>query len=139
MNRNGAAVGIAERFRLEELLSEEDTGIESLIDVGGITDPYPMMVRPSLPIEVAYQVFKRMEMRQIIIVDEEHHAEALLTRKSLLPWVVEEYLQEDVICRNITENIERPSSFFISPNFLGGSRADSKSLRECLTQSALGI
>merc|ERR1712224_270387 len=82
------------------------------------------MVRPSLPIEVAYQVFKRMEMRQIIIVDEEHHPQAVLTRKSLLPWVVEERLDEEGrFVGKSALDIVRPSSFFTSA-VLGRGRSE---------------
>lgn len=81
----GVVVGVAERRHLVALLSGNREA-----DVGSVTDFHTITVRPSLPLEVAYQLFKRMEMRHLVVVDDGHLPKAVLTRGSLLPWLVEE-------------------------------------------------
>lgn len=94
----GVVVGVAERRHLLTMMKDAND-----FDVGNVTDFHTVTVRPSLPLEMAYQLFKRMEMRHLVVVDDGHYPKAVLTRGSLLPWLVEERVgsaaESDVIRR----------------------------------------
>eukprot|EP00928_Gymnodinium_smaydae_P004122 TRINITY_DN11435_c1_g1_i1.p1 TRINITY_DN11435_c1_g1~~TRINITY_DN11435_c1_g1_i1.p1 ORF type:complete len:280 (+),score=31.32 TRINITY_DN11435_c1_g1_i1:568-1407(+) len=86
LDQNGVAVGLASRTHLEYLLSlETDT-----VDVGWVLDFNYVTIRASLPLEVAYNLFKRMEVSHLVVVDDNHRPTAMLTRGSFLPWSVEQ-------------------------------------------------
>lgn len=104
VDENGVNVGIAERRQLEALLARCTE-----LDVGRVTDFHTITVRPELPLEVAYQLFKRLELRHLVVVDDGHHPQAVLTRESLLPWVVEERIRKFAV--EPESQIRRPYEF----------------------------
>jgi len=104
VDENGVAVGFAERAQLEAMLERIGE-----LDVGRVTDFHTLTVRPELPLEVAYQLFKRLEMRHLVVVDDGHHPQAVLTRESLLPWVVEERIGKFNVAPD--NEIRRPDEF----------------------------
>lgn len=105
VSKEGTAVGVAERRHLVELLGGNSVPQRDMlsladlledgvceVDVGSVTDFHSVTVRQNLPLEVAYQLFKRMELRHLVVVDDHHKPKACLTRKNLLPWIVDEYV-----------------------------------------------
>merc|ERR1719487_2821432 len=68
--RSGVVVGIALRNHLEEEVARTQQAGCSRVDVGKITDFHCITVRHSLPLEVAYNYFKRMELQHLIVVDD---------------------------------------------------------------------
>jgi len=114
VNQAGTAVGVAERAdlrRVQEETLEQGGGDLDYVDVGAVSDPYPMMIRSRLPIKVAFDLFKRMEMRRIVVVDDNHFPLGVLTRRSLLPWVVEARIGSS----GGEPFVNRPSGFPTSP------------------------
>lgn len=75
---NGVVVGFTMRMLLQQLLDE----MTDTVDVGRVTDFHSVTIRASLPLEVAYDLFKRMEISHMIVVDNNHHPMAMLTRGS---------------------------------------------------------
>jgi len=112
---SGVVAGIALRHHLEEQLerSLSSSGSEGLLDVGKITDFHCITVRENLPLEVAYNFFKHMELQHLIVVDDNTHPQAVLTRASLLPWKVEEIVCDRTTAglSNVRSTIARPRSF----------------------------
>jgi hypothetical protein len=104
VDENGVVLGLAERRHLEVLLQSA-----AAFDVGRVTDFHTVTVRPELPLEVAYQLFKRLEMRHLVVVDDGHHPQAVLTRESMLPWIVEERIDKFRV--KPEKEIRRPSEF----------------------------
>merc|ERR1711904_72961 len=51
-----------------------------------------------------------MEISHLIVVDNNHHGVAMLTRGSLLPWCVEEEIGHQRM-NNVRSTIQRPRSF----------------------------
>jgi len=103
---DGVVAGLAMRHNLEALLDEADLEI----DVGKVTDFHCITIRTSLPLEVAYNFFKRMENQHVIVVDDGNLPVAVLTRSSFLPWRVEEIIGELSLGR-IRPTIARPRCF----------------------------
>jgi len=106
LDDNGVVVGIAFRKLLQQILDE----LHDTVDVGKVTDFHYVTIRASLPLEVAYDLFKRMEISHMIVVDNNHHPVAMLTRGSLLPWCVEERIGHRRMA-NVRSTIERPRQF----------------------------
>lgn len=90
VNEGGVVVGVTERRHLVRL-----TQSTSQVDVGSVTDFHTVTVRPSLPLEVAYQLFKRMELRHLVVVSDGHLPKAVLTRGSILSWFAEDSVAQD--------------------------------------------
>merc|ERR1712217_250901 len=112
---DGTMVGLAERRSLEDLLEGSGPSSHSFsdlmdetgtVDVGSVTDYHAVTVRRHIPVEIAYQLFQRMEMRHLVVVDDDHLPEAVLSRKNLLPWVVEKSLVD----RHAPLQFTRPQS-----------------------------
>jgi chloride channel 7 len=89
------------------IATEEAIGSDDFC-VGVAMDPYPPLVRNSLLLTIAYDVFKRMEGRRLIAVDDANRPTAVLTRKSVLPWAVVEKLDH----RNHNETFQSFRDFF---------------------------
>lgn len=100
---DGAVVGLATRGNLEKMLSE----LTDTVDVGRTTDFHHVTIQASLPLEVAFNLFKQMELAHITVVDSNYLPKAVLTRGSLLPWVV----QDRISRRTVRPTIQRPRGF----------------------------
>jgi len=109
LNAAGTCIGVAERHDLERVLREAREVDEDYVDIGKVTDPYPVMIRTRKPAVAAFDLFKRMEMRRLIVVDDNHAAVGVLTRRSLLPWVVEARIAHRGAMSH--QFISRPSGF----------------------------
>eukprot|EP00928_Gymnodinium_smaydae_P031485 TRINITY_DN23092_c0_g1_i2.p1 TRINITY_DN23092_c0_g1~~TRINITY_DN23092_c0_g1_i2.p1 ORF type:complete len:948 (+),score=176.69 TRINITY_DN23092_c0_g1_i2:58-2844(+) len=92
VNEKGAVVGMAERTSLQELLQQHPN--DDVVDVSRVTDMHPVTVRPEYPLQMAYQLYKCMEMKNLIVVDDDHRPLAVMTRLAFLAWVVEERLTD---------------------------------------------
>lgn len=115
-DEGGAVVGIAMRAHLELLQEEQEREERSSttgVDIGKVTDFHCITVRESLPLEVAFNFFKRMELQHVIVVDDNTRPVAILTRSSLLPWRVEENIMQrgDMSLSRIRPQIMRPRMF----------------------------
>jgi len=106
LDGSGAVVGFTSRKLLQQLLSE----MTDTVDVGRVCDFHCVTIRASLPLEVAYDLFKRMEISHMIVVDNNHHPMQVLTRGSLLPWAVEERIGHRRMA-NVRSTIQRPRNF----------------------------
>jgi CBS domain-containing protein len=100
---NGVVVGLATRSNLEKMLSE----LTDTVDVGRTTDFHHVTIQASLPLEVAFNLFKQMELAHITVVDSSYRPKAILTRGSLLPWVVQGRMGH----RTVRPTIQRPRNF----------------------------
>lgn len=90
-------VGIVDRDDLEKLLdpSDESMEFETGEEVGleHITNFHNITITMHSPLELAFSMFKKMEMRHLIVVnDSDAHPVTVLARRDLLPWVVERRL-----------------------------------------------
>lgn len=83
----GAVVGYVERDQLVSLLEQPGE-----VDVADVTDYYPVTVRVGYPLQMAFQLFKSMEMTSLIVVDENHRPLTVMTRFAFLEWRVAERL-----------------------------------------------
>jgi len=83
-------VGMCDRKDLEELLqSGEDITEESLKQCSNL---HPVTVRDDFPLQSAYQLFKSMDMKNLVVVDDNHKPVAVMTRFAFLAWRVAERL-----------------------------------------------
>jgi len=91
-------------------LGKEVFRLVSLVDVGSVTDFYPLTVRPGYPLQMAYQLFKSMEMNHLVVVDEHHRPKAVMTRFAFLVWRVSERLgAERILEMKAREHLHRTS------------------------------
>merc|ERR1711908_111078 len=65
---DGRIVGLTTRGHLEYVLANNSESV----DVGQATDFNYVTVRPSMPLEVAYSLFRRMEYSHIAVVSDDH-------------------------------------------------------------------
>jgi len=113
---SGAVVGMAMREHLKLLQDEQKeraTFQTAGVDIGKVTDFHCITVRESLPLEVAFNFFKRMELQHVIVVDDNTRPVSVLTRSSLLPWRVEENIMQrgDMTLSRVRNQILRPRMF----------------------------
>jgi len=113
---SGAVVGMAMREHLKLLQDEQKeraTFQTAGVDIGKVTDFHCITVRESLPLEVAFNFFKRMELQHVIVVDDNTRPVSVLTRSSLLPWRVEENIMQrgDMTLSRVRSQILRPRMF----------------------------
>merc|ERR1712232_1452430 len=66
VNSEGIVLGIAERNHLDMMLASGSN------DVGAYVDFHPVTVREGYPLQMAFQLFKQMELRHLIVVDNKH-------------------------------------------------------------------
>lgn len=86
-------VGMCDRKDLEELLeSEDEITAERLKQCSNL---YPVTVRDNFPLQSAYQLFKSMDMKNLVVVDDNHRPVAVMTRFAFLAWRVAERLPAD--------------------------------------------
>merc|ERR1711924_29893 len=104
VDQNRVVVGFTMREQVRKLLDE----MGDTVDVGRVTDFHCTTIRASMPLEGAYNLFKRMEMSHMVVVDNNHRIVAMVTRASILPWVVEEKIAHR---RGVRSYIQRPKSF----------------------------
>lgn len=122
----GAVVGLALRHQVEEEVQRADSEGDGEVDIGKVTDFHCITIRPSLPIEVAYNFFKRMELHHVIVVDDRTQPVAVLTRGRFLPWRVEDDIigERNLTLSRIRDTITRPIDYrepeapptFVRPN-----------------------
>lgn len=89
VNSHGVVLGIAERNHLDDMMSSGSN------DVGSVTDFHPITVREGYPLQMAFQLFKQMELKHLIVVDNAHKPLAVLTRFAFLDWRVQERVGAD--------------------------------------------
>jgi len=106
LDDNHVVVGFAFRKHLQQLMDE----MTDTVDIGRVTDFDYVTIRASLPLEVAFNLFKRMEVSHLIVSDNNHHPMAVLTRGSLLPWQVEETIGHRRM-HHVRSTIQRPRQF----------------------------
>jgi CBS domain-containing protein len=100
---NGVVFGVASRLHLQKVLDDA----AGTIDVGSCTDFNYATIRACVPLEVAYNLFKRMEVSHMIVVDDNHKPYAMLSRSSLLPWCVAEKIGHARM-HQVRSTIQRP-------------------------------
>eukprot|EP00930_Biecheleria_cincta_P016771 TRINITY_DN13529_c0_g1_i2.p1 TRINITY_DN13529_c0_g1~~TRINITY_DN13529_c0_g1_i2.p1 ORF type:complete len:884 (+),score=147.56 TRINITY_DN13529_c0_g1_i2:103-2754(+) len=105
VNRREAVVGMVSRCELENLMEAKDEIGSS--DIQKIADMYPLTVRAEFPLQMAYQLFKSMDMKNLIVVDENHKPISVITRFAFLAWRVEERLSEERAQQLRDEECER--------------------------------
>eukprot|EP00439_Symbiodinium_sp_Y106_P037900 s1816_g4.t1 len=79
-------VGMVDRKDLEELLDQDDEITAE--DLKRCSSLYPVTVRESFPLQSAYQLFKSMDMKNLVVVDDNHTPLAVMTRFAFLAWRV---------------------------------------------------
>eukprot|EP00929_Paragymnodinium_shiwhaense_P037745 TRINITY_DN20056_c0_g1_i1.p1 TRINITY_DN20056_c0_g1~~TRINITY_DN20056_c0_g1_i1.p1 ORF type:complete len:992 (-),score=161.85 TRINITY_DN20056_c0_g1_i1:553-3084(-) len=84
VDHNNVYMGIADRAMLEELLKEEGE-----ISVRDATDLHEVTCRPGYPLRCAYQLFKQLELKQLVVVDDSHVPQSVMTRFAFLPWRIQ--------------------------------------------------
>lgn len=92
VNEHDAIIGMLDRAYLEELMQKD--GPVSADDFMDVADMYPLTVRRKFPLQLAYQLFKAMDMRNLVVVDDAHKPIAVMTRFAFLAWRVRERLGE---------------------------------------------
>eukprot|EP00932_Pfiesteria_piscicida_P022114 SRR837773.8879.p1 GENE.SRR837773.8879~~SRR837773.8879.p1 ORF type:complete len:269 (-),score=62.86 SRR837773.8879:192-998(-) len=86
VDEHGTVIALCERPYLEELLEKE--GEVTAEDLKFVSDMYPVTVRRNFPLRSAYHLFKSMDMRNLIVVDDHHRPVAVMTRFAFLSWRV---------------------------------------------------
>eukprot|EP00929_Paragymnodinium_shiwhaense_P088001 TRINITY_DN48190_c0_g1_i1.p1 TRINITY_DN48190_c0_g1~~TRINITY_DN48190_c0_g1_i1.p1 ORF type:complete len:1028 (-),score=191.68 TRINITY_DN48190_c0_g1_i1:547-3630(-) len=89
LDRNGKVAGIVSRGHLNELLTRTALDDDEPFDVVAATDFNYISVKPSMPLEVAYNLFRRMEVSHMLVTTQDNEPLAMLSRGSMLPWAVE--------------------------------------------------
>ncbi|CAE7033605.1 clcD [Symbiodinium natans] len=79
-------VGMVDRKDLEELLDQDNEITAD--DLKRRSNLYPVTVRESFPLQSAYQLFKSMDMKNLVVVDDNHAPLAVMTRFAFLAWRV---------------------------------------------------
>lgn len=107
--------GYAMRVHLHKVIrggvsASQVAAADEVVDIGSVTDFHHVTIRASMPLEVAYNLFKHMELSQVVIVDDAHRPVAMLDRSALLPWKVEDTIGEDHL-RRFRQSIHRPARF----------------------------
>ncbi|CAE8609446.1 unnamed protein product [Polarella glacialis] len=77
VNEDGAVIGLCDRKGLEALMARHSEVTED--DLKYVSDLYPVTVRRPFPLQMAYQLFKSMDMKNLIVVDDNHKPVAVLT------------------------------------------------------------
>jgi len=103
LTSNDVVCGLASRLHLQAMLDD----MNGPFDVGRCTDFNYVTIRACVPLEVAYNLFKRMEVSHMIVVDDDHKPYAMLSRTSLLPWCVEASIGRDRM-HLVRPTIQRP-------------------------------
>merc|ERR1712060_74099 len=75
------------RKRLQELVDRGEPGI-SPDQLEYVSDLHPITVREHFPLQMAYELFKAMDMRCLVVVDDHHVPLAVTTRFAFLAWRV---------------------------------------------------
>mmetsp|Transcript_142571 Transcript_142571/g.371394 ORF Transcript_142571/g.371394 Transcript_142571/m.371394 type:complete len:927 (-) Transcript_142571:51-2831(-) len=83
-------IGMSERKYLVELLAEREGRAITEEDLMSVSDLYPITVREDFPLQAAYQLFKSMDMKSLVVVDDYHSPVAVMTRFAFLAWRVAE-------------------------------------------------
>jgi len=92
VDENEAVVGMVDKQALVSLL---DAGKgDNKAELEEIADMYPLTVRETFPLQMAYQLFKAMDMKNLIVVNREHKPVSVMTRFAFLAWRVEDALKE---------------------------------------------
>jgi len=87
---DGAVLGLVSRKPLEKLLEQESPVLAD--DLKFVSDLHPLTVREDFPLQMAYLLFKAMDMNNLIVVDAHHRPLAVMTRFAFLAWRVKERL-----------------------------------------------
>jgi chloride channel 7 len=123
---SGIIVGMVEKEKLKKLerewadkggplLERYPSGATSLADqysedIKYISDLHPLTIRSKYPLQMAYQLFKSMDMKNLVVVDDHHVPQAVMTRLAFLAWRVEERLTDDVKKKRKDQEIARVQS-----------------------------
>lgn len=94
VNEDGVVIGLCERKYLLELLQQD--GEVTADDLKYCSDLYPVTVRGSFPLQSAYQLFKSMDMKSLVVVDDHHRPLAVMTRFAFLAWRVADRLGDHI-------------------------------------------
>jgi len=90
----GVVIGLTTRVNLQKLLDEDRVDDEDRMDIGKVTDIHHVTIQASTPLELAFDLFKRMEVAHMIVVDSDTRPKAMMTRSSLLPWAWEDLSEQ---------------------------------------------
>jgi hypothetical protein len=123
IGENALVVGLALRHSLAALLASPEP---IAIDVARATDFHCITVQSNLPMEVAFNYFKTMELLHVIVLGDQFEPVAVLTRNELLPWKIEEAIHASGGLQRVRETIRRPRNFrgmdSLDSTFLNTSR-----------------
>merc|ERR1711879_855017 len=85
---NGAVRGMVTRAHLKEFVEKGEPVSAAQLEY--VSDLHPITVRKYFPLRMAYELFKAMEMRSLVVVDDNHRPIAVTTRLAFLAWRVKE-------------------------------------------------
>eukprot|EP00930_Biecheleria_cincta_P016770 TRINITY_DN13529_c0_g1_i1.p1 TRINITY_DN13529_c0_g1~~TRINITY_DN13529_c0_g1_i1.p1 ORF type:complete len:188 (+),score=20.54 TRINITY_DN13529_c0_g1_i1:244-807(+) len=82
-------VGMVAKSELLELVHADACTTEN---VKRVADMHPLTVRKEFPLQMAYQLFKSMDMKNLVVVNDDHSPYRVMTRFAFLAWVVDQRL-----------------------------------------------
>jgi len=85
---NGTVRGMVTRTHLQELVDRGEPVTAAQLEY--VSDLHPITVRKYFPLRMAYELFKAMDMRSLVVVDDNHRPVAVTTRFAFLAWRVKE-------------------------------------------------
>lgn len=85
--------GMCDRKDLEELLRSGQEITE--VSLKKCSNLHPVTVRDDFPLQSAYQLFKSMDMKNLVVVDDNHKPLAVMTRFAFLAWRVADRVHPD--------------------------------------------
>jgi CBS domain-containing protein len=99
VNDDGAVLGMVAREPLLEFVQQASPVTSDKLKY--VSDLHPLTVRQDFPLQMAYNLFKAMDMRNLVVVDDHHRPLAVMTRFAFLAWRVKERLGDrfDVLMR----------------------------------------
>lgn len=129
-NKHVVVVGMCDRKDLEELLRSGREITE--VSLKNSSNLHPVTVRDDFPLQSAYQLFKSMDMKNLVVVDDNHKPLAVMTRFAFLAWRVADRVPADRLQE--LHHREKHRRYLRSNSRLSGSSASGSATSRSLSQ-----